>query len=80
MADTSREDSAAWSPWTMNPWSLGQTVSSYFVDAWQRTILYADIERQVGDQYQAQRKVEVPNVLNFPAELAHVGSYSSPTG
>ncbi len=73
MADTSREDSAAWSPWTMNPWSLGQTVSSYFVDAWQRTILYADIERQVGDQYQAQRKVEVPNVLNFPAELVMSG-------
>nr|WP_259672499.1 DUF3141 domain-containing protein [Alcaligenes faecalis] len=57
----------------MNPWNLGQTVSSYFVDAWQRAILYADIERQVGDQYQAQRKVEVPNVLNFPAELVMSG-------
>src|SRR5690606_34648844 len=48
-------------------------VSSYLVDAWQRAILYADIERQVGDQYQAQRKVEVPNVLNFPAELVMSG-------
>ncbi|WP_372372751.1 DUF3141 domain-containing protein [Alcaligenes faecalis] len=73
MTDTSRDDSTAWSSWMMNPWSLGQTVSSYFVDAWQRAILYADIERQVGDQYQAQRKVEVPNVLNFPAELVMSG-------
>lgn len=73
MTDKSRDDSTAWSPWMMNPWNLGQTVSSYFVDAWQRAILYADIERQVGDQYQAQRKVEVPNVLNFPAELVMSG-------
>ncbi|MCX5465938.1 DUF3141 domain-containing protein [Alcaligenes parafaecalis] len=68
MTDKSRDDRTAWSPW-----NLGQTVSSYFVDAWQRAILYADIERQVGDQYQAQRKVEVPNVLNFPAELVMSG-------
>ena len=73
MTDKSRDDSTAWSPWMMNPWNLGQTVSSYLVDAWQRAILYADIERQVGDQYQAQRKVEVPNVLNFPAELVMSG-------
>lgn len=73
MTDKSRDDSTAWSPWMMNPWNLGQTVSSYFVDAWQRAILYADIERQVGDQYQAQRKVEVPNVLNFLAELVMSG-------
>ncbi|WP_420908155.1 DUF3141 domain-containing protein [Alcaligenes faecalis] len=73
MTDKSRDDSTAWSSWMMNPWNLGQTVSSYFVDAWQRAILYADIERQVGDQYQAQRKVEVPNVLNFPAELVMSG-------
>ena len=73
MADKSRDDSTAWSQWMMNPWNMGQTVSSYFVDAWQRAVLYADIERQVGDQYQAQRKVEVPNVLNFPAELVMSG-------
>lgn len=73
MTDKSRDDSTAWSSWMMNPWNLGQTVSSYLVDAWQRAILYADIERQVGDQYQAQRKVEVPNVLNFPAELVMSG-------
>ena len=73
MTDKSRDDSTAWSSWMMNPWNLGQTVSSYFVDAWQRAILYADIERQVGDQYQAQRKLEVPNVLNFPAELVMSG-------
>lgn len=73
MTDMSRDSSTAWSSWMMNPWSLGQTVSSYFVDAWQRAILYADIERQVGDQYQAQCKVEEPNVLNFPAELVMSG-------
>lgn len=73
MTDKSRDDSTAWSPWMMNPWNLGQTVSSYWVDAWQRAILYADIERQVGDQYQAQRKMNVPNVLNFPAELVMSG-------
>lgn len=57
-----------WFKWMADPWGLFQAASTYCVDAWQRAILYADIERQVGDQYQAQRDIDVPHVLDFPFE------------
>ncbi|MQU09686.1 DUF3141 domain-containing protein, partial [Pseudomonas helleri] len=50
------------------PWDLAQAASAYAVDAWQRTLLYADVRRQRGDQYQDHLKEVVPNVLNFPCE------------
>jgi pimeloyl-ACP methyl ester carboxylesterase len=64
---------ATTSQWPNSPWSLGQDAFNYAVDAWQRTILYADVERQVGDQYQSQLHKEAPNVLNFPGELLMSG-------
>lgn len=57
-----------WSDLLGNPWALAQAASLYGVDAWQRMILYADIERQVGDQYRDKLREGSPGVLNFPAE------------
>jgi pimeloyl-ACP methyl ester carboxylesterase len=45
----------------------------YAVDAWQRSILYADVMRQRGNQYQAHLTEEVPNVLDFPSEVVMSG-------
>ena len=48
---------------------LGQQVVDYWIDGWQRTILFWDVLRQRSDQYYAQKAKEVPNVLSFDAEL-----------
>ena len=41
---------------------LAQAACAYAADAWQRALLVADIERQVGDQYQAQRGITLPKL------------------
>ncbi|MFO1429775.1 MAG: DUF3141 domain-containing protein [Candidatus Competibacteraceae bacterium] len=54
------------------PWPLPDFAAqalSYWVDAWQRTILFWDVLRQRGDQYYAQKAKAVPHVLSFDAEL-----------
>jgi hypothetical protein len=48
-----------------NPW---QAALEYWVDAWQRTILFWDVLRQRSDQYYAQKAKAVPHVLIFDAE------------
>ena len=50
------------------PEFAAQTLS-YWVDAWQRTILFWDVLRQRSDQYYAQKAKPVPHVLSFDAEL-----------
>ena len=50
----------------MNPW---QAAWDYWVDAWQRTILFWDVLRQRSDQYDAQKAKAVPHVLIYDAEL-----------
>ena len=47
----------------------GQQALDYWIDGWQRTILFWDVLRQRSDQYYAQKAKEVPNVLSFDAEL-----------
>ncbi|MBK8890235.1 MAG: DUF3141 domain-containing protein [Dechloromonas sp.] len=49
--------------------ALGQQAVDYWIDGWQRTILFWDVLRQRSDQYYAQKAKEVPNVLSFDAEL-----------
>lgn len=48
-----------------NPWL---TAWDYWVDAWQRTILFWDVLRQRSDQYYEQRAKAVPHVLIFGHE------------
>ena len=53
---------------------LAQAACAYAADAWQRALLVADIEREVGDQYQAQRGMDVPHVLHFAFEPVMSGA------
>ena len=46
-----------------------QQAIDYWIDGWQRTILFWDVLRQRSDQYYAQKAKAVPNVLSFDAEL-----------
>ncbi len=46
-----------------------QQVVDYWIDGWQRTILFWDVLRQRSDQYYAQKAKAAPHVLSFDAEL-----------
>ncbi|VVE90143.1 DUF3141 domain-containing protein [Pandoraea bronchicola] len=55
-------------PWLSNlPWMAA--AAEYAVDAWQRSVLFGDVMRQRGNQYQAHLAESAPNVLDFPAEV-----------
>ena len=49
------------------------SVSEYAVDAWQRSLLYADVMRERGNQYLAHLAEETPNVLSFGFERVMSG-------
>jgi pimeloyl-ACP methyl ester carboxylesterase len=49
-----------------NPWLAAW---DYWVDAWQRTILFWDVLRQRSEQYYAQKAKAVPHVLIFGHEV-----------
>jgi hypothetical protein len=53
---------------------LPQAAFEYAIDAVQRTLLYADIRRQRGNQYREHLAEKTPNVLNFPAQLVMAGA------
>ena len=48
-------------------------VQEYWLDAWQRSILTLDVLRERGNTYLEQNAKEVPNVLEFKAELVRDG-------
>lgn len=48
--------------------SFAQQVSDYWVDFWQRTILFWDVLRQRGNQYYRHRAMSEPHVLHFEGE------------
>jgi pimeloyl-ACP methyl ester carboxylesterase len=48
---------------------LAQPAVDYWVDGWQRTLLFWDVLRQRSDQYYAQKAKAVPHVLRFEHEL-----------
>jgi pimeloyl-ACP methyl ester carboxylesterase len=49
-----------------NPWTAAY---EYTIDAWQRGLLYADVMRQRGNQYQKHMDQVAPNVLSMESEL-----------
>lgn len=53
----------------MEPQRTLGAAPDYWLDAWQRSILFLDILRQRGDVVQAHAEEAVPNVLDFQAEL-----------
>lgn len=44
-------------------------VTEYWIDAWQRSVLFLDVMRQRAAQYEAQAAAPAPNVLDYKAEL-----------
>lgn len=48
-------------------------VQEYWIDAWQRMVLFLDILRERGDIYQEHSALPVPNVLHFEPELVRDG-------
>ncbi|MBZ7925456.1 DUF3141 domain-containing protein [Ensifer adhaerens] len=46
---------------------------SYSLDAWQRSVLFLDVMRQRGAQYEEHRTQTAPNVLEFEAQLVRDG-------
>lgn len=60
---------AAW----RNPFALAGAAMEYATDAWQRSVLYADVRRQRGNQYREHLQEEVPNVLHFQTEVLMSG-------
>jgi pimeloyl-ACP methyl ester carboxylesterase len=49
----------------MNPWAAA---TDYMRDAWQRSVLYADVMRQRSNQYHDHMAQSSPNVLSMPYE------------
>lgn len=49
--------------------ALAQQVTDYWIDGWQRTILFWDVLRQRSDEYYQQRAKAVPHVLSFEHEI-----------
>ena len=48
--------------------SFAQQAIEYWVDSWQRTILFWDVLRQRGNEYYRRKAMAVPHVLHFEAE------------
>lgn len=48
---------------------LTQQTADYWVDSWQRTVLFWDVLRQRSNQYYQHKAMSVPHVLHFDAEL-----------
>lgn len=52
---------------------ITQQASDYWVDAWQRSVLFLDVLRQRGNQHYASMAETAPNVLSFEYELIASG-------
>jgi len=61
------------SPTGVEPGRLWSDAVEYAVDAVQRTVLFWDVMRQRGNQYEQQQKRTTPNVLSFPYEIVMDG-------
>jgi hypothetical protein len=55
------------------PFAFFNSAMEYMVDAGQRTLLFWDVMRQRGQQYQDHLEQAVPNVLNYQPELVMDG-------
>ena len=71
--DTTTSPTTDWGQLLWDPLRLPAKATEYVVDAWQRLILYADVRRQRGNQYQAHLQERTPNVLDFACEIVMSG-------
>jgi hypothetical protein len=64
------DDSTCAAPYAFPPvTALAHAAADYATDAWQRAVLFADVMRERGNQYDAHLRERTPNVLDFSAEL-----------
>jgi Protein of unknown function (DUF3141) len=64
------DDSTCAAPYAFPPvTALAHAAADYATDAWQRAVLFADVMRERGNQYDAHLHERTPNVLDFSAEL-----------
>ena len=71
--DTTTSPTADWGQLLWDPLRLSAMANEYAVDAWQRSILYADVRRQRGNQYQEHLQEQTPNVLDFASRSSCPG-------
>jgi Protein of unknown function (DUF3141) len=57
----------------MQNWPDVRAVQEYWLDAWQRSVLFLDILRERGNTYLEHSARELPHVLGFQAELVRDG-------
>jgi len=57
----------------LNPMGFFGAAAEYFIDAAQRSVLFWDVMRQRGEQYQEHLTEIVPHVLDYKAELVMDG-------
>jgi hypothetical protein len=57
----------------MQTWPDIQAIQEYWLDAWQRSILFLDVLRERGNTYLEQGAKDVPHVLHFEAEILRDG-------
>ena len=57
----------------MQTWPTITAAQEYWLDAWQRSILFLDVLRERGNTYLEHSAKEVPHVLSFNAELVRDG-------
>jgi hypothetical protein len=69
----SASPAADWGQLLWDPLRLSAMATEYAVDAWQRSILYADVRRQRGNQYLEHLQEQTPNVLDFASEVIMSG-------
>ena len=78
--DTTTSPSGRLGAVAVGPLRLSAMANEYAVDAWQRSILYADVRRQRGNQYQEHLQEQTPNVLDFASGGHHVRAGPSAAG
>jgi pimeloyl-ACP methyl ester carboxylesterase len=58
----------------IDPFQLAQQATDYWIDAWQRSILMLDVQRQRGNESNERAAETAPHVLSFRFELLVDGS------
>ena len=61
-------------PLDIPTFQLANLAQEYAIDLWQRSLLYADVMRERGNQYQEHLAEAAPHVLSFKAEPVMFGS------
>jgi pimeloyl-ACP methyl ester carboxylesterase len=70
---TAAEKPLSTNPAWLDPARFWSDAVEYAIDAAQRTVLFWDVMRQRGNQYEEQQKRAAPNVLNFAHEIVMDG-------